>query len=1126
MKPCIEVRRLRRRALLSSAVCMVMLAQPTDTAAAIPSSRSAPTALMGEAAASAAAREYNTPVRVSDLTTETEDVLANPDGTFTWTQSVRPVRVRRGDTWRPLDLTLVRRADGVIGPEAASVDLRLSGGGRQSPLVVVGKDGYEVGLGWDGELPAPELDGPTATYREVLPDVDLVVTAVVEGFNQVLVVKTPQAARNPKLRKITFGSHTKNTTVGLAKGRGSGVTTSGPADGLEVRDASGRMVFVGDASRMWDSSGDGTFADRVSGSVGGARVSAMGVEVTRDTLAVIPDESFLIDSATRFPAFIDPSYNWSGGKNHHVVVQSGIHAENRNYDRTAFPLNDLKAGIINDGGWNTSRSFIEMNTVFLKGRFIHSATLRTRVVNSFSCAGGPTELWATYNFNSDTRWNAQPGWVHYLSSNSRSNNADHCPSDGGADFNATSQVDYGAKNGWNFVTLGLRAQSEGDQNSWRRFDLNPVLEAKYNSYPNKPDQLATRSGTLDLPCVRGDGRPYVPNTQPALRARLTDPDPGAILNAGFYWKGLNNSASGRLGVSGIGTGGFGQVQFAAGALANDGVYEWDAQSGDDQLLSAFSDKCEFGVDTVRPGPPAVTSTDYPPAQLAGGPGRTGIFTVQSNGTTDVKSFLYTFTQDEVSEPSTRIQANEVGGTATIPWTPILDGRQFLYVRSVDRAGNQSDLYRYEIRVQRHDPLVEGVQGHWRLNTDLADSSGNGRALLAWTGTTVTAEGYEGSAAGLDGVDDRLYRTQSMVDTSRSYSVSAWVRLDRKNGGFTVASQDGNSSSAFFLQYHDGLDRWSMRTSNRDVDNAPGVNATSRNSPQVGVWTHLTGVYDSGARTLRLYVNGVLEGEAAYTATWSATGTFLVGAAKWNRDRVQYFPGAIDEVRVYDRVLMHSEAALLANQGVLRAHYSLNEGQGTTTRDEVTGRFAALQGSVSWSVGEFTSAHFTGVGGTAMGEVIAARPAIRTDLSYTVAAWVRLDGLDAYTRTAVSVVDAQYSPFMLEYRPSQRKWDLLISCSPTQACYWNAFSAGEASAGEWVHLTGVYDAVAKKAKIYVNGQLSGEASNVTGWNGSGDLVIGRTVWSGQRAEPWRGDVDDVRLYSGALSSQEIAQLVVR
>jgi hypothetical protein len=46
------------------------------------------------------------------------------------------------------------------------------------------------------------LSGDSATYAEVFPDVDLVVRARSAGFQQVLVVKTPEAAANPALQEI------------------------------------------------------------------------------------------------------------------------------------------------------------------------------------------------------------------------------------------------------------------------------------------------------------------------------------------------------------------------------------------------------------------------------------------------------------------------------------------------------------------------------------------------------------------------------------------------------------------------------------------------------------------------------------------------------------------------------------------------------------------------------------------------------------------------------------------------------------------------------------------------------------------------------------------------------------
>lgn len=69
-----------------------------------------------------------------------------------------------------------------------------------------------------------------------------------------------------------------------------------------------------------------------------------------------------------------------------------------------------------------------------------------------------------------------------------------------------------------------------------------------------------------------------------------------------------------------------------------------------------------------------------------------------------------------------------------------------------------------------------------------------------------------------------------------------------------------------------------------------------------VWTHLVGVCAGQARTLRLYVNGVQEAEAEDTDPMSATGPFTIGRASYGGQAVDFFPGAVRDVRIWDRAL--------------------------------------------------------------------------------------------------------------------------------------------------------------------------------------------------------------------------------
>ncbi|MGW4806926.1 hypothetical protein, partial [Kitasatospora sp. NPDC004272] len=53
--------------------------------------------------ARAEARRSGKPMTVDALTTETSLTVANPDGTLTRTENVRPVRVKKGGDWAAVD---------------------------------------------------------------------------------------------------------------------------------------------------------------------------------------------------------------------------------------------------------------------------------------------------------------------------------------------------------------------------------------------------------------------------------------------------------------------------------------------------------------------------------------------------------------------------------------------------------------------------------------------------------------------------------------------------------------------------------------------------------------------------------------------------------------------------------------------------------------------------------------------------------------------------------------------------------------------------------------------------------------------------------------------------------------
>lgn len=79
-------------------------------------------------------------------------------------------------------------------------------GGGVAPFARMTSGGKELAVSWPAPLPAPGLELDTAVYREVLPGVDLRVTAAVQGFSHVLLVKDRVAAANPALPQTRPGA--------------------------------------------------------------------------------------------------------------------------------------------------------------------------------------------------------------------------------------------------------------------------------------------------------------------------------------------------------------------------------------------------------------------------------------------------------------------------------------------------------------------------------------------------------------------------------------------------------------------------------------------------------------------------------------------------------------------------------------------------------------------------------------------------------------------------------------------------------------------------------------------------------------------------------------------------------
>lgn len=1116
------------------------VAGPVRAPAALPAP--AVTSALDDQTASAAARASGRPVEVASRTTERERTLANPDGSWTYEQNVSPVRVRHGEGgWVPVQTALRPAADGWVRPVATAAGLSFSAGsagagdaGRLA-RIVRGSRSLSMSVPW--ALPVPVLSGSQATYRDVLPGVDLVVTAEAESFSEVLVVRSREAAADPGLSTLRFGIEVPGLTLRAGGG------------GFLAVDAAGTPVFASPTPSMWDSRSP---ERRVP--------MAITVESGHDSgwVTVRPDRSVLDDRATVYPVYIDPSV--SGSRNEWAMISSGFPTQEYYKFSGDEGMGLCDVNVTSDCVRDQVKRLVWEFGIpaAVRGSHVLGAKFNAYETSAYDCTARAVELWRTNSISSGTNWsNHSGGWSQRLDSVSVARKSGCGSAPARVDFNAVTGAAQAAANGWSTLTLGLRAANEGSMvGGWKRFRNDAGLSITYNSVPKVPTGLSADGAG----CGSGTARPVVSTITPTLRAVVGDADTDETnLQASFAWEKWTGSAWQALGSgkqTGLRPGATGQVKLAG--LVDKGTYRWrvqtldpwsfDGSSGTD--ASAWSGYCEFDVDSFGPKyAPGVSSPVYlADGQVHGSVGLSGVFTLaagQKPDGSDKDADIAKYRWGWSDPPATEVAAPSLSASVNVTLTPppLLDdptagGPTRLFVVAVDRANHSSPLATYEFVVGN----ATGPVGRWELSlpagaTSAPDTTDRGAAHpIALTGATTGVAGRmlggpalaAPTAVRLNGTSSYGATTGPVLNTGNSFTVSAWVRVASTTATYqTAVNQAGTATGGFYLQKR--ADRWGFATFRSDVSGASVDAAVSSYTLVANAWTQLTGVYDAQGNQLRLYVNGVLAGTAVRTTPWNATGPLQIGRGVSQAVGPDYFNGDVAEVRVWDRVLSPGEIAPLGATRVGR--WSL-DGDGTDRT--LYGRTATATGSPEWTEDAFQRLPGAVDLDGATQWLTTAGPAVRTDQSFTVAAWVNLRDATTATATALAQDGTNISGFFLGSRPDPTGpiWAFVLRSADAGAGVSSAAMASvpmpDTDVGDWVHLTGVYDATQRLVRLYVNGELRATVARTTpGWQAGGPFTIGRARFnpSGvpQSVDMFPGAVDDVQVFAGAVAPSEIPKL---
>ncbi|MFO1152047.1 MAG: LamG-like jellyroll fold domain-containing protein [Rhodospirillales bacterium] len=249
-------------------------------------------------------------------------------------------------------------------------------------------------------------------------------------------------------------------------------------------------------------------------------------------------------------------------------------------------------------------------------------------------------------------------------------------------------------------------------------------------------------------------------------------------------------------------------------------------------------------------------------------------------------------------------------SGTFNWNGSLDDvrvyNRALSVAEIKRLYELGATTRVGVTLNTNQSLANGLVAHYTFDgkdTDLSsstreilDRSGNGNHGNWLNHATTTVPGVLGQALSFDGVDDEV-ESQTSIDWTGAFSFAFWIRTTNSYSQTVMGWSPYRSCGPWVGVFN----------CTGAGDSATGVLAVS--DVMDGRWHHI--VYTATANAQSLYVDGVLEDTSAETSATNDGWPVMIGNRAFASE---YFNGALDDVRIYNRTLSQDEITRLYDLG--------------------------------------------------------------------------------------------------------------------------------------------------------------------------------------------------------------------
>jgi len=417
-----------------------------------------------------------------------------------------------------------------------------------------------------------------------------------------------------------------------------------------------------------------------------------------------------------------------------------------------------------------------------------------------------------------------------------------------------------------------------------------------------------------------------------------------------------------------------------------------------------------------------------------------------------------------------------------------------------------------------EPGTEALAAAYVFEADAADSSGNALdgTLLgdAYVADGVLVLDGDNDAVAIPGIGEGL--------SEFTFSMMVYPTVDVTPLQFSGGINTDSWTGGVHLKLNNGR-------LNVGVNGLAGGDVVGTSIVEPNKWTHLA--LTVSPTEVAVYVNGLKEG----SRTGEVVPAVNVGAAAigaWNNggtDVQREMTGMMDDVLIYNRALSANEILYLAGYRAdtddadpsLVIYYTFDE-VGDIVADQsgkgldgvVVGDISAADGILA-GAGKFATGSYLDLDGPSI-------PAEDIPTSaMTLSAWINCEN----TGGDHEIFNARASDNTWVIHPEPKgsgdiRW-LLRSYGGTTIFQ---IRAGTMTWGEWLHFAGTYDKASAKAALYINSELIQEMDVDNPADIAGDWNMGARVGlTIDDARPFTGLMDEFRMYTRALSQEEITGL---